>query len=157
MSGRLSSNTLQIHLAWIVVALSTTFGTLIIFNTRSASSPARLTSITNRQPAVKNTRMVWTDAAIYRPGQSINFSFINTTSKTLLLPNSSPWKILDSSNQTVFTPVSLQAMIELAPNQSRSWAWDQKNSQGKPVANGIYKVVFEKYDYVAFIISNNTK
>jgi len=61
----------------------------------------------------------------------------------MILKSSVPWKIVKESKGEVYTPIALQAITEIKPNESKTWIWDQRDNSRKQVEPGAYQVILE--------------
>ncbi len=77
----------------------------------------------------------------YRPGMPVQIRVKNIGHREITLPNSAPWKINTFGGEAVFTPVSLQVVVSLAPGETKEWSWEQKDNNGNQVKEGTYLVV----------------
>jgi hypothetical protein len=134
------------RIVWASALLAAAVGAIIIFRLQ-ASGP-----VTPGQSSRSGVAIL--SAGAYKVGQNATFSLINQSRRPVTLNNSAPWTIVDSANQTVFSPVALQSVTELAPGQSRNWAWDQKNASGNQVPAGQYRIVFPDFGSLRFYIIN---
>jgi peptidoglycan hydrolase-like protein with peptidoglycan-binding domain len=76
---------------------------------------------------------------LYEP---VTFSLRNVSSNPMTLKNGAPWVIQDSSGTIIFSPVSTQALVVIAPGESQTWKWNQKNDSDIQVLPGQYKIFF---------------
>lgn len=84
---------------------------------------------------------VETSSAVYFPGEIITFRITNNTAEEIYLLNSAPWQIRGIDGAVMFSPVSAQVILSLAPGESQEWSWDQKDSEGNQIPPGKYEVV----------------
>lgn len=80
---------------------------------------------------------------VFISSEPVVFRVINNCEQSIILPNSAPWKIYDSKMREIFTPVSLQVIIEIKPGEYREWAWDQRDNSGGRVAPDVYYILLE--------------
>lgn len=78
----------------------------------------------------------------YPPGEGVSFTLTNTGDTDITCSGGTPYIIQDSAGNTIFAP---EADIELArtikPQANATWTWDQKNTAGVQVPDGVYTVV----------------
>ena len=79
----------------------------------------------------------------YKPGMKVRFRFKNTGSTEIMLNNSAPWKIQSRGGETVFEPIALQAIVQLAPGEAKEWTWNQKDKDDRQVSEGGYLMVLK--------------
>lgn len=79
----------------------------------------------------------------YKPAMTVRFSFKNTSDTEILLNNSAPWKIQSREGETVFEPIALQAIVQLAPGEHKEWTWNQKDNDDRQVSEDGYMVVLK--------------
>ena len=80
---------------------------------------------------------------IYEQGEPIKIILKNECPHPILLKNSAPWKIVKESGGEVYTPIALQVITEIKPNESKTWVWNQRDNSGKQVEPGAYQVILE--------------
>src|SRR5659263_161793 len=80
------------------------------------------------------------DKNTYIQGEIVTFTFTNNGIGIINLQNSAPWWVENAlTGEKVFSPISLAVITPLEPGQSISWAWDQKDDQGKQIPSGTYR------------------
>ncbi|HYO07127.1 MAG TPA: hypothetical protein VER14_09095 [Phototrophicaceae bacterium] len=80
-----------------------------------------------------------TNKKTYDIGETVKITVKNNGDKTLSFADSTlGLKIKNIGNGETYTLIGAQAVTELTPGQSRSVAWQQENSEGKPVPSGRY-------------------
>ncbi|RLI46047.1 hypothetical protein DRO64_01555 [Candidatus Bathyarchaeota archaeon] len=86
-----------------------------------------------------------TDKPVYAEGEPVTFWLHNAGEEFVTLCNSAPWMIVSANYgmSIVYKPVALQVVREVAPGETVSWTWNQKNNGGEPVEPGLYAVVLE--------------
>jgi len=86
-----------------------------------------------------------TDKHVYVEGDIVEFWLRNVGEESVMLRNSAPWMIVSVKHgvSVVYTPVALQVMREVAPGETVSWTWDQRNNAGDQVEPGLYAVILE--------------
>jgi len=77
---------------------------------------------------------------VYERSEPIVMQLANNCDFNIVLPNSAPWLIIDSSGEIVFSPIALQVITILRPGEVKEWAWEQKDNKGEPVLPGAYTV-----------------
>ena len=65
----------------------------------------------------------------YRPGIPVKFRIKNIGAKEIISPNSAPWVIETRDGKMVFAPLALQVIVPLAPDATKEWTWDQKDTR----------------------------
>jgi len=83
------------------------------------------------------------DRKIYKQGEPVKITLENKCPYSIQLKNSAPWRISTKSGKIVFTPIALQVITEIKPNESKTWIWDQRDNSGKQVEPGVYQVILE--------------
>ena len=81
-----------------------------------------------------------TDRTSYTQGQTVTIVFRNTGTVGITLPNSAPWRIKDASGQVVFSAAAAMVIVSVAPGETRTWTWDQRDNYGRQVPAGTYTV-----------------
>ena len=86
-----------------------------------------------------------TDKRAYMEGEPVTFWLYNAGEESVTLRNSAPWTIASMENGTsiVYTPVAAQMLREVAPGETVSWTWNQRNNAGEQVKPGLYVVILE--------------
>ena len=86
-----------------------------------------------------------TDRHVYAEGEPVAFWLRNGGGETVTLRNSAPWMIVSAKHglSVVYTPVALQAVRQVAPGETVSWTWNQRNNAGGQVPPGLYAVILE--------------
>ncbi len=79
----------------------------------------------------------------YKPGMIVRFSFKNTGEREIILNNSAPWKIQSREGEIIFEPITLQAVVQLAPGEDKEWTWNQKDKDERQVSEGGYIIVLK--------------
>jgi hypothetical protein len=83
-----------------------------------------------------------TDKNTYTQGELVMFTVINNGTETIDLPNSAPWWVENAkTGERVFTPIAAEVITPLDPGQSKSWTWDQNDSEGMQVPPSTYRGV----------------
>jgi hypothetical protein len=77
---------------------------------------------------------------VYERSELVVLQLVNNCVFNIVLPNSAPWLIIDSSGEIVFSPIAIQVITILKPGEVKEWAWGQKDSRGEPVPPGVYTV-----------------
>lgn len=77
---------------------------------------------------------------VYSMSEEVSFELENKCSFSLLLPNPSPWLIIDSSGKIVYSPIAVQIIREVKSGEKIVWRWDQKDNNGSQVPPGQYYV-----------------
>jgi hypothetical protein len=77
---------------------------------------------------------------VYERSELVVLQLVNNCVFNIVLPNSAPWLIIDSSGEIVFSPIAIQVITILKPGEVKEWAWEQKDSRGEPVPPGVYTV-----------------
>jgi len=83
------------------------------------------------------------DKKIYKQGEPVKITLENKCPYSIQLKNSAPWRISTKSGEIVFTPIALQVITEIKPNESKTWIWNQRDNSGKQVEPGAYQVILE--------------
>ncbi len=86
-----------------------------------------------------------TDKPVYAEGEPVTFWLYNAGEESVTLRNSAPWMIVSAKHgmSIVYTPVALQVVREVAPGETVSWTWNQKNNGGEQVEPSLYAVILE--------------
>ena len=87
---------------------------------------------------------------IYRVSEPVELVLINNCEYSITLPNSAPWKVFGPDGRVVFTPVSLQVLVEVKRGERMRWVWDQRDAEGRQVPTGRYTIVIEVLDKGSF-------
>jgi hypothetical protein len=77
---------------------------------------------------------------VYGRSEPVVLQLANNCGFNIVLPNSAPWLIIDSSGEIVFSPIAIQVITILKTGEVKEWAWEQKDSKGEPVPPGVYTV-----------------
>ena len=85
---------------------------------------------------------IYPDKAYYLAGETVSITMENTSTKSIFLPNSAPWMVLDSAGDTVFEPARTEAKTEIKAGEKLSWNWDQKTSTSVVADPGRYGIKF---------------
>jgi hypothetical protein len=95
--------------------------------------------------AAPSDLLLSTDKHVYAEGEPVEFWLHNADGESVMLRNSAPWIILSMKHgmSIVYTPVALQAVREVAPGETVSWTWNQRNNGGEQVEPGLYAVILE--------------
>ena len=86
-----------------------------------------------------------TDKLIYRTGEPVQISFQNNELKIVYLPEIPPWEIWKFDFRgfqwkSIIDPAALQIIDPVLPQGTRTYTWDQLDSEGEQVSRGIYRV-----------------
>lgn len=71
----------------------------------------------------------------------VNFELSNLDSVTITLADGRPWDVVDAANNNVYSPARDFTITDVDAGSKISWSWNQKNSNGAPVAPGSYKII----------------
>ena len=123
----------------IVVIILATATIAIIYQYRVQEAPTKTTK--DMQQIGCATLIL--EKSVYERGEPIKIILKNECSHPILLKNSAPWKITKESGGEVYTPIALQVITEIKPNESKTWIWDQRDNSGKQVEPGAYQVILE--------------
>jgi len=77
---------------------------------------------------------------VYERSEPVVLQLANNCDFNIVLPNSAPWLIIDSSGEIVFSPITIQVITILKPGEVKEWAWEQKDNKGEFVPRGVYTV-----------------
>jgi hypothetical protein len=77
---------------------------------------------------------------VYERSEPVVVRLVNNCSFDVVLPNSAPWLIIDSSGRMVFSPIALQVITVLKSGEAKEWVWGQTDNEGKQVPAGTYIV-----------------
>lgn len=83
------------------------------------------------------------DKSVFDKGEEIKFTLRNGCDYPIALRNSAPWIIRDKLGKVIYAPIALQVIVEIDPGESKTWVWNQKDSQGNQVEPGTYSVALE--------------
>ena len=72
--------------------------------------------------------------------ESVCFTIINKSEETVQLPSPHPWYIVDKEGKIIYSPMSIQVIVDLKPNTIKQWCWDQKDGSEVYVKPGQYEV-----------------
>lgn len=75
---------------------------------------------------------------VYKVSDIVVLVLENSCDFVLILPNSAPWRIVDSNDMLVYSPIALQVIKEIKPGYVVAWAWDQRDNDGGHVPAGRY-------------------
>jgi hypothetical protein len=92
----------------------------------------------------------FTTKDMYSVSEPIELVLINNCEYPITLPNSAPWKVIGPDGRVVFTPVSLQVLVEVKRGERMRWVWDQRDAEGRQVPTGRYTIVIEVLDKGSF-------
>ncbi|MBC7097501.1 S8 family serine peptidase [Candidatus Bipolaricaulota bacterium] len=81
-----------------------------------------------------------TDKGSYVQGETVVITFRNAGAVTIDLPSVAPWTILDQAGRVVYAPYAAMVVTQVAPGETRSWTWDQRDNSGDQVRPGSYTV-----------------
>ncbi len=81
-----------------------------------------------------------TSKTSYVQGETVTIIFRNTGTVGIILPNSAPWRVKDAFGQVVFSPAAAMVIVSVAPGETRTWTWDQRDNFGRQVPPGTYTV-----------------
>jgi len=90
---------------------------------------------------------------VFARSEPITFKLINNCTEDIILPNSAPWTIRDSSRRVVFSPVSLQVVTRIEPGSFKEWSWNQSDSYGRDVEPGTYYITVETSNRGSFTVA----
>jgi len=83
----------------------------------------------------------------FKVGEDVCFELINEDNKTYYLPSSAPWAVFDAeSDKIIYSPIALQRIVKLKPNQKKQWCWKQVDINGEKVPTGRYKIRITIFD-----------
>jgi len=71
-------------------------------------------------------------------GATVSNQFCNLGASTITLPSSQPWTIRTVGGSVVFAPIGLPVLTPLAPNECRTFSWNQRDMLGAQVPAGLY-------------------
>src|SRR5660398_111296 len=78
-----------------------------------------------------------TDKDIYAQGEQVIFTLTNNGTDVIDLPNSAPWWVENTTiGERIFSPYATQVIIQVDPEKSESWMWDQNDSETRQVQPG---------------------
>ena len=77
---------------------------------------------------------------VYKRSEPIILQLANNCDFDIVLSNSAPWFIINSSGGIVFSPIALQVVTIIKPGDVKGWVWDQKDNEGIFVPPGTYTV-----------------
>jgi len=89
---------------------------------------------------------------VFARSEPITFRLVNNCTEDIILPNSAPWTIRDSSGRVVFSPVSLQVVTRIEPGSFKEWSWNQRDSYGRSVEPGTYYITVETSNRGSFTV-----
>ncbi|GAB6073165.1 hypothetical protein JCM14244_15420 [Venenivibrio stagnispumantis] len=91
-------------------------------------------------------------------GENVCFYLENKTNKELLMPSSAPWAILENE-KVIYSPIALQVITIVKPNEKKQWCWNQKDVEGKDIASGDYiiRITFFDKEGEKYILSTPIK
>jgi len=98
------------------------------------------------QPAPTPQGRLTTDKSSYLPGETVHITFANLGSVNITLANTAPWTIVDALGRVIYTPMAAMVLTTVAPGDTRTWSWDQRDNSGLQVAPGTYTVELETMD-----------
>lgn len=78
---------------------------------------------------------------VYGRSEPVAIRLVNNCGFDIILPNSAPWLIIDSSGRVVFSPIASQVIVTLRPGESKEWVWDQRDNEGRQVPPGTYTIM----------------
>lgn len=87
--------------------------------------------------------MLRTNKTKYMQGEEVEIVLENKSNNNIILPNSAPWKIVNEKGENIYTPLSLQVIVTLNPNEKLTWKWKQKDMTGKQVQREKYYIILE--------------
>jgi len=78
----------------------------------------------------------------FNKSEEICFYVVNKTDSVIYLPSTAPWAVFEDKNfdKIVYSPVAIQSIIRLEPNQKKKWCWKQKDFNNEQVPSGEYTI-----------------
>jgi plastocyanin len=141
------------------LVLGVVLGGFIVFSLRGGGTvtlaKTETVYVTITHTVVENSRRLGcivfsTTNDAYRVSEPVELVLVNNCESPITLPNSAPWKIVGPDGRVVFTPVSLQVLVEVKPGERMRWVWDQRDAEGREVPAGRYNIVIEILDKGSF-------
>ena len=85
---------------------------------------------------------ILTDKTNFKLGESIKIMIINSGTVPLTFSDSSyGLRVVGLDGRVIFSPLSVQVISVLEPNEEKKFVWNQTKSDGGKIIDGRYKIV----------------
>jgi hypothetical protein len=84
--------------------------------------------------------VVW-EKESYNAGEAVCFALRNGSTRRIEIPSAAPWVIM-SGDKPIFSPLSPQRIVSIPPGGAKTWCWDQRDDDRRPVPSGLYRLIF---------------
>lgn len=120
-------------------------GTYTIRLVSGSLQATRAVTVTTATP-LPPTLSLTTSKSIYTPGEQVSFTLRNIGPGEATLPSSAPYTIRSQSGSVTISPIAAQALTPLSAGNTTSWQWNQQQTNGGQVPDGIYTVTVSYND-----------